>query len=80
MKAEIHRGKAVPPGVAFREWRNITGGELVLQPPGLLSFRLCPDGRLQIPCADLAMVPMLEPWLEGLELRGTLRQSDPIGA
>ena len=32
-----------------------------LDPPGLSSFRLDPDGRVQIPCADLAMVPMLEP-------------------
>ena len=77
MKVEIHRhrGKAVPPGTPFREWHNASGDWLLLKPPGLRSFRLCADGRVQIPCSDLETAPELEPWFEGLELAGTLQQS-----
>lgn len=63
----------VPAGTPFREWHNISGDWLRLEPPGFGSLRLCPDGRLQITCGDLARTPWLEPWFEGLELRGLLR-------
>ena len=74
MKAVIHR-EEVPAGTAFREWRNITGGWLQLEPPGLRPVNIRPDGRLQIPCEDLAAATLLEPWPEGLELAGTLHRS-----
>ena len=71
---EIHH-EAVPAGTPFREWNNVTGHSLLLRPPGLSSLRLCAGARLQIPCDDLITMPELEPWLEGMELAGTLRQS-----
>ena len=68
----LHHGESVPAGVAYREWRNISGDWLKLDLPGLASLRLRPDGRLQVPCSDLASTPWLDGWLEGLELRGVL--------
>jgi hypothetical protein len=68
----VIRLEEVPAGTPFREWINISGDWLTLDPPGLGAFRLRPDGRLQIPCADLVRTFWLEPWLEGLELRGVL--------
>ena len=68
-RAAIHR-EEVPAGTPYAEWINISGGWLHLDVPGLLSLNLCPEGRIQIPCADLAWV---EAWLEGLELRGALQ-------
>lgn len=72
----VHPGEAVPTGTPYAEWLNTTGEWLVLRPPGLVLLNLCPEGRIQIPRADLAKVPELEPWLEGCELRGVLRMSD----
>ena len=75
IRVEIHRGKAVPPGTPFREWRNVSGYSLLLQPPGLPPINLGPAGRVQVPCADLGTVPELEAWFEECELAGTLRAS-----
>lgn len=72
-RSVIHH-EDVPRGVAYREWINVTDRWLCLTPPGLKLLNLCPQGRIQIPCADLAKVPELEPWLEGCELNGTLAQ------
>jgi hypothetical protein len=74
MRAVIHRD-AVPPGTPHCEWRNISGDWLYLDMPGLVPLNLRPDGRVQIPCADLAKSPGLEAWLEGCELRGVLAAS-----
>ena len=71
-RAVFHPGEAVPAGTPFCEWVNVTGAELQLHLPNLGTIRLCRDDRLQVPCDDLAKVPALEGWLEGLELRGTL--------
>ena len=42
----------------------------------MLSLR--PGGRLQVARSELAHAPQIDAWLEGLELRGVLRQSDPV--
>lgn len=74
IRVTVHRTE-VPSGTPYLEWTNISGDVLLLEPPGVPALQLGPDGRLQIPCSDLATVPILEPWLEGCELRGLLRTS-----
>ena len=75
MKAEIHPEEEVPPGVPFIEWTNALDGWLYLQLSDGTLLTIAPGGRIQVTRRDLARVPELEPWLEGLELRGTLHRS-----
>lgn len=74
MKAAIIP-EEVPPGTPFAEWTNVLDGWLYLQLPDGTVLHVCPGGRIQVPRRDLARVPRVEAWLEGLELRGTLRRS-----
>lgn len=78
MKAEIRREEA-PPGT-FAEWVNLLPGWLYLQLYDGTLLPVEPGGRIQVLRADLARAPDIAGFFEGLELRGTLRQSDPTGA
>lgn len=73
IRAEVHR-KAAPTGT-FSEWTNALPGWLYLQWADGTLLAIEPGGRIQVPRRDLARAPELEPWFEGLELRGTLRRS-----
>lgn len=68
---------AIPAGVPFNEWTSTLDGWLYLQLPGGGMLTIAPRGRFQVARADLARVPRLAAWLEGCELRGVLRASDP---
>jgi hypothetical protein len=74
-RAVIHSGEDVPDGTPFTEWTNALPGWLYLQLSDGTLLTLAPGGRIQVPRRDLARAPELEPWLEGLELRGSLRRS-----
>ena len=66
-------GKA-PPGT-FVEWRNELPGWLYIQWLDGTLLSLKPGGCVQVARYDLERDPQLAAWMEGLELRGTLRQT-----
>jgi hypothetical protein len=69
--------EALPPHIARVVWLNVTADWLRLEPPGAAEpIALAPGCSMQIAAAQLATAPMLEAWIEGLELRGMLRRLD----
>ncbi len=73
IRAVVHR-TAAPPGT-YSEWTNQLPGWLFIQLWDGALLSIGPGGCVQIPRADLAREPVVSAWLEGLELRGVLRQS-----
>lgn len=70
MIALIGVPEEIPPGVPYVEWINTLDGWLYLQLPDGPLLPIYPGGRLQVARAELARVPHIAAWLEGLELRG----------
>ena len=72
--------KDIPPDISHTTWRDVSGGWLTLSPPNHPSLVIAPNGRIQVPNADLVKAWRLAAWIEGCELAGKLKVDEAEGS